>query len=46
MSCSDQIVKKIYGGRLALSDNHEYAHHLFTFYEDVRTKEQYFLRTV
>jgi hypothetical protein len=46
MSCSDQIVKKIYGERLALGDNHNYAHHLFTLYEDRKTKEQYFLRTV
>jgi hypothetical protein len=46
MSCSDQIVKKVYGDRLVLKDNTSYTHHLFTLYEDKKSKEQYFLRTV
>lgn len=46
MSCSEEIVRKIYGGRLALKDTHQYVHHLYTLYEDRRTREQYFLRTV
>ena len=46
MSCLDQVVKKIYGERLILRDKQKYAHHLFTLYQDIQTKERYFLRSV
>lgn len=46
MSCSDQIVKKVYGERLIRKDNLKCVHHLFSLYEDTKSKEQYFLRTV
>lgn len=46
MSCSSQIVRKIYGDRLKLKDGLTCAEHLYTLYEDTHTKEQYFLRTV
>lgn len=46
MSCSSHIAKKIYGDRLKLKDGLTCAQHLYTLYEDVHTKEQYFLRTV
>lgn len=46
MSGLDEVVKKIYGDRLKLRDSQKYVHHLFTLYEDIQTKERYFLRTV
>jgi hypothetical protein len=46
MSTLDEIVKKIYGDRLKKKNSQGYTHHLYTLYQDINTKDNYFLRTV
>ncbi len=46
MNALEGIVNQIYGDRLAKCSNQGNAHYLFSLFEDVRSKEVYYLRAI